>query len=46
MKQLLLDSVALGKDLLLLKGPREVYVLLALNGAAATAVGVIAGLLL
>jgi|3_EtaG_2_1085321.scaffolds.fasta_scaffold00057_66 type IV secretory pathway TrbD component len=46
MKQLLLDSLALGKDLLLLKGPREMYVLLVLNGAAATAVGVVVGSLL
>jgi hypothetical protein len=46
MKQLLLNSLALGKDLLLLKGQREMYVLLALKGAGAFAVGVIVGSLL
>ena len=34
MKQLLLDSLALGKSVLLLREPREVYVLLGVNGAA------------
>ena len=46
MKKLLLDSLALGKELLLLRGQREVYVLLAIRGAGAFAVGVIVGSLL
>ena len=46
MKKLLLDSLALSKQLLLLQGPREVYVLLALKGASAFVVGVVVGSLL
>jgi len=43
MKQLLLDSLALGKDVLLLRAPRELYVLLAANSTAALAVGLVVG---
>jgi len=43
MKQLLLDSLNLSKDLLLLRAPRELYVLLAANSAAALVVGLIVG---
>ena len=42
MKQLLLDSLALGKDVLLLRASRELYVLLAANSAAALLVGLVA----
>ena len=43
MKKLLLDSLALGKSLLLLRAPRELYVLLAANSAAALVVGLVVG---
>jgi len=43
MKQLLLDSLALGKDVLLLRASRELYVLLAANSTAALLVGLVAG---
>jgi hypothetical protein len=43
MKQLLLDSLALGKSVLLLQQSRELYVLLAANSAAALVVGLIVG---
>jgi len=43
MKQLLLDSLALGKDVLLLRESRELYVLLGVNGAAAFLAGLILG---
>jgi hypothetical protein len=43
MKLLLLNTVALGKDLLLLRAPRELYVLLAANSAAALVVGLVVG---
>ena len=46
MKQLLLDSLTLGKDLILLKGPREMYILLGIKGAGAFAVGVVVGSIL
>ena len=39
MKKLLLESLALGKDLLLLRAPRELYVLLAATNGAALVVG-------
>ena len=42
MKQLIKDTLVLAKQLALLQGSREVYVLLAIQGAA----GVIAGLAL
>jgi|ETNvirenome_6_85_1030632.scaffolds.fasta_scaffold134773_1 hypothetical protein len=42
MKKLLLDSLALCRDLILLRAAREVYVVL----AAASAAGVVAGSLL
>jgi len=43
MKQLLLETWNLGKQVLLLESPRELYVLLALNGGAATLVGLLLG---
>jgi hypothetical protein len=43
MKKLLLDSLALGKALLLLRAPRELYILLAANSAAALVVGLVVG---
>ena len=43
MKKLLLDSLALGKDVLLLRAPAEVCVLLGLVGAQALALGVLVG---
>jgi len=46
MKRLLLDTLDLARQLVLLQGPREVYVLLALKGAGAFAVGVVVGSLL
>jgi|TARA_Y100000310_G_scaffold120829_1_gene119595 hypothetical protein len=46
MKQLLLETVVLAKQLLLLQGSREVYVLLALNSAGALVAGMIVGSLL
>ena len=46
MKQLVLDSLALGKSVLLLREPREVYVLLALKGTSAFVAGVVVGSLL
>ncbi len=41
MKQLVLDSLALGKSVLLLREPREVYVLLGVNGAVAFLAGLV-----
>jgi hypothetical protein len=46
MKKLLSDTLVLTKQLLLLQGSREVYVLLVLQSAAAFAVGMIASSLL
>jgi hypothetical protein len=46
MKQLLADTLVLAKQLALLQGSREVYVLLALKGAGAFTVGLIVGSLL
>ena len=46
MKQLLSETVVLAKQLLLLQGSREVYVLLALNSAGAFVTGLIAASLL
>jgi hypothetical protein len=46
MKKLLLDSLVLSKQLLLLRAPREVYVLLAVEAASAFVVGVVVGSLL
>jgi hypothetical protein len=46
MKKLLSDTLVLAKQLLLLQGSREVYVLMALQGAAAFAAGMIASSLL
>jgi|TARA_R110000824_G_scaffold22464_9_gene82213 hypothetical protein len=46
MKQLALDTWVLAKQLLLLKGSREVYVLLALKGTGAFVAGLIVGSLL
>jgi len=46
MKQLLSDTLVLAKQLLLLQGSREIYVLLALKGAGAFVVGVVVGSLL
>jgi hypothetical protein len=43
MKKLLLDSLALGKALLLLRAPRELYILLAANSAAALLAGLVIG---
>jgi len=43
MKKLLLDSLALGKALLLLRAPRELYILLVANSAAALVVGLVVG---
>jgi hypothetical protein len=43
MKQLLLDSLALSKDLLLLRAPRALYVVLAANSAGALVVGLVVG---
>jgi len=43
MKKLLLESLALGKDLLLLRAPRELYVLLAATNAAALVAGLVVG---
>jgi hypothetical protein len=43
MKQLVLDSVALGKSVLLLREPREVYLLLGANGAVAFLAGLVLG---
>jgi|TARA_Y100000310_G_scaffold263147_1_gene273183 hypothetical protein len=43
MKQLLLNSLALSRDLLLLRAPRELYVLLAANSAVALVVGIAVG---
>jgi len=43
MKKLLLESLALGKDLLLLRSPRELYVLLAATNGAALVVGLVVG---
>ena len=43
MKQLLSDTMVLAKQLLLLQGSREVYVLLALKGAGAFVAGMIVG---
>ena len=45
MKQLMKDTLTLAKQLALLQGSREVYVLMALQGAAGVAAGlVLAGL--
>ena len=41
MKQLLLDTVALGKSVLLLREPRELYLLLGANSAVALVVGLV-----
>ena len=46
MKQLALDTLVLAKQLVLLQGSREVYVLLALKGASAFVVGLVVGSLL
>tara|TARA_Y100000310_G_C20427117_1_gene689619 strand:- start:432 stop:572 length:141 start_codon:yes stop_codon:yes gene_type:complete len=46
MKKLLSDTLVLAKQLLLLQGSREVYVLLALEAATAFIVGAVAGSLL
>ena len=46
MKQLLSDTLVLAKQLLLLQGSREVYVLLALKGTGAFVAGMIVGSLL
>jgi len=46
MKQLALDTLVLAKQLVLLQGSREVYVLLALKGVGAFVAGVIVGSLL
>ena len=43
MKQLLLDTVALGKSVLLLRESRELYLLLGANSAAALVVGLVVG---
>jgi hypothetical protein len=43
MKQLLLDTVVLGKNVLLLRAPRELYLLLGANSAAALLVGLLVG---
>jgi len=43
MKQLVLDSLALGKSVLLLREPREVYLLLGANGAVAFLAGLVLG---
>jgi len=43
MKKLLLDSLSLAKNVALLRAPRELYVLLAANSAAALAVGLVLG---
>jgi len=43
MKQLLLDTVALGKNVLLLRARRELYLLLGANSAAALLVGLVVG---
>ena len=46
MKKLLLDSLSLGKDVLFLRAPGEIYVLLGLKGAGALALGLLVGSLL
>ena len=46
MKQLALDTWVLAKQLLLLQGSREVYVLLALKGSGAFVTGLVVGSLL
>ena len=46
MRQLLSDTLVLAKQLALLQGSREIYVLLALKGASAFTVGLIVGGLL
>jgi len=43
MKQLFLDTVALGKNVVLLRAPRELYVLLAANSGVALVVGLLVG---
>ncbi len=43
MKQLLLDTLALGKSVLLLRESRELYLVLGANGAAAFLAGLIVG---
>jgi hypothetical protein len=41
MKQLLLDTVALGKSVLLLRESRELYLILGANGAIAFLAGLV-----
>ena len=43
MKQLVLDSLALGKSVLLLREPLELYVLLGANGAVVFLAGLVLG---
>jgi|TARA_R110000824_G_scaffold127568_4_gene287852 hypothetical protein len=43
MKQLVLDSLALGKSVLLLREPLKLYVLLGANGAVALLAGLVLG---
>ena len=42
MKQLLLDTLALGKSVVLLREKRELYLLLGVNSAVALGVGLVA----
>jgi hypothetical protein len=46
MKQLLADTLVLAKQILLLQGSREVYVLLVLKGMSAFVAGLVVGSLL